>query len=460
MLRKAILLSVLVVLTGAAAAQAAWIDPTVLSEIAAQGKDQWVDVYVVLQDQVDIHALSASLDAAKATRARRHYEVITALREMAANTQYRLLDELKTAEAAKQVALVKPFWIHNAIAMSIKPAFLDTLKNHADVAKVFFDYPIELIHPVRTSKQLSGPCTPIGTAPETNVVTSRAPELWAMGIDGTGAIACDQDAGADGTHPAVASRWRGLNAPWNECWFDPNGSEQSPIDDGIDEGHGTHTLGIMVGSAPDAQIGMAPGALWIAAKTIDQNGSIFTQAVAAFEWAADPTGNPGDLTGVPDVINNSWGIPAGMQGYAPCQTDFNASIDAAEASGAVVVFAAGNEGPTAETIRPPAERADSDIVNFAVGALNQDGVTIADFSSRGPSKCVNSPSPIKPEVVGVGVDVCSSMPVNYDAPYLYQYMSGTSMATPQIAGAVVLLRSAYPEATVAQVKEALYMSAV
>ncbi|MCZ7583158.1 MAG: S8 family serine peptidase [Deltaproteobacteria bacterium] len=431
-------------LMAAEAVDAAWVDPHLSDRLAAASSDAYLDAYVVLSDQVDLDAIVRDVEARGGGLAQRHYEVITALQEKAAATQDALVDYLEARLAAGDVASYKAFWISNAVAVSARASVIDELSKREDLASLYLDYPIALVEPVEFTVETEPPAI---AAVEPGVTSSRAPELWAIGVDGTGALACDQDTGADGDHPAFGSRWRGLEGGVTpaEAWYDPVSGQSFPTDSGS---HGTHTLGTMIGDDGGAnQIGMAPGATWIGAKTIDvPGGDIFSDAVGAFQWSADPDGNPATMDDVPDVVNNSWGLHPGF--YGPCRTDFNASIDAAEAAGVVVVFAAGNEGPGSTTLRSPGSRAVNDLNVFSIGALNQGGTTIASFSSRGPSDCDGTS--IKPEVSAVGVDVRSSVPNDS-----YGTSSGTSMATPHVAGAVLLLRSAFPEAPPEDVKMAL-----
>jgi len=446
---RLLLFTLALVLCGAVSAGAAWIDPALLERMDDAEANELIAAYVVMREQADLDRVVADAARFGGGLDARHAAVITRLREVARDTQGPLLTELSAGAAAGTVSKVKPFWISNSIAISATPQAIRGLARRGDVGSIYLDYPIELIAPV------SGPVPSAAGAfdgVENGISEIRAPELWAMGIDGTGTLACDQDTGADGSHPAFADRWRGLDSGVSpsEAWFDPVYGQTFPTDS---SDHGTHTLGTMVGDDGSGnQIGMAPGAKWIGAKTIDiSGGDIFTDAVAAFQWMADPDEDPMTTDDVPDVANNSWGLSQSW--YGSCRSDFNAAIDAAEAAGVVVVFAAGNEGSGSQTLRSPGNRIASDLNAFAVGALEQDGETIVYFSSRGPSDCDGAT--IKPEVCAVGVDVRSALPGGS-----YGTMSGTSMACPHVAGAVLLLRQAFPDATPDDIKYGLYMSAV
>jgi len=444
MRRYLFLLLALAFLLAATTVHAAWVDPTLEDYLNTAGGQDVINSYVVLKDRVNLPQLVARLDAEKANRSRRHFEIITTLQDQAAMTQEPLLAFLEQARRQGLVRSYRPFWIENAVAVKALPEFYDQLSLRPEVWRIYYDYKLELIAPVRVAESDMGGARGI----EPGIELTRAPELWDLGIDGTGQIAGDMDTGCDGAHPAFASRWRGLTEPLNECWYDPAENNTFPIDY---MGHGTHTMGTMVGDdGGDNQIGMAPGAKWIASAVIDVPGvDIFTEAVASFEWFADPDGNPATLDDVPAVINNSWGITPPPK----CDDVFWASMDVAEAAGVAVMFAAGNEGPMKGSLRSPADRITTQFNAFSIGALKPNGTGIASFSSRGPSKC--DWATIKPEVSARGVQVRSSMPDES-----YGEMDGTSMATPHVAGAIILLRQAYPEATVEQLKMALYFSAV
>jgi bacillopeptidase F len=355
------------------------------------------------------------------------------------------LDEL---ERIGRIESFRQFWILNAIEVTADAATLETLKNLPEIEYAVESIPVELIAPVHTEQALL-----LNNGHEVGLGIVGAPDVWSMGIDGTGSLVCNFDTGVDVFHPALNAKYRGNNggSP-SECWFDPTGDErQYPIDI---QGHGTHTMGIMLGSDGPDTVGVAPGAQWIAAKAIGGGGILRTigDLLGAFQWAADPDGNPETIQDVPDVVNNSWGIPAGY--FPECDQTFWEVIDNLEAAGVVAIFGAGNEGPGPESMRTPADRIVSSLNSFSVGAVlaNNDTLVVANFSSRGPSACDHVT--IKPEIVAPGVSVRSS---HLNREYLS--LSGTSMAAPHVAGAVALLRQYNPGATVSEIKTALLNSA-
>ena len=210
----------------------------------------------------------------------------------------------------------------------------------------------------------------------------NVPALWNKGLKGKGSLICSFDTGVDGTHPALASKWRGNHTPLSTSWFSKVAPESLPIDA---TGHGTHTMGVMIGSMDADSFGVAPEAEWITAGVIDQGRNLsmtLSDIIEAFQWALNPDGDVNTTDDVPDVILNSWGIPKGL--FFPCDDTFWEVIDNVEAAGIVTIFASGNEGPEPMTIRSPADRSTTPLNSFSVGAVNLNK-EVADFSSRGPS---------------------------------------------------------------------------
>jgi hypothetical protein len=208
-------------------------------------------------------------------------------------------------------------------------------------------------------------------------------------------------------------------------------------------GHGTWTMGLMVGGEAGATaVGVAPGAKWIAAKIFNDQDVATTAAIhQSFQWLLDPDGNP-TTNDAPDVVNGSW-----TMGAVGCDLEFQLDLRALRAAGILSVFAAGNGGSGAGTSYSPANNAEA----LSVGATDLTDAA-AGFSSRGPSACDGSTFP---DLVAPGVTVRST-----DLYRSWVSKSGTSVAAPAVSGALALLLSAFPELPADRQEAALENGAV
>jgi subtilisin family serine protease len=236
--------------------------------------------------------------------------------------------------------------------------------------------------------------------------------------------------------------------------YDFVNDDNNPMDD---HGHGTHCAGIAAGNG--TLKGAAPDAKIYAYKVLDSGGSgSFSDVIAGIQRAADPD-DDGDYTDHVDVISMSLG------GWGNPDDEVSQAVDAAVDAGVVAVIAAGNEGPSPESIGSPgcARKA------LTVGATCKPGQVgvhshcdeiIARFSSRGPT----SIGGIKPDVVAPGVDICAAQWNDAWEEYEciddeHTAISGTSMATPHVAGAAALLLQAHSDWNPSEVKSALMLTA-
>ncbi len=254
----------------------------------------------------------------------------------------------------------------------------------------------------------------------------RADQVWPT-ANGAGMVVANIDTGVQYNHPALVNQYRGnlgggvFDHVGN--WKDPAGGYCTPGIPCDNNGHGTHTMGTMVGTDGTNQIGVAPGAKWIACKGCTTNTCPSSALTACAQWIMDPLENSSGLNR-PHVVNNSWGGSSGNAWYLSYVNNWRAA-------GIFPAFSNGNNGPSCGTAGSPGDYAES----FASGATNSLDV-IASFSSRGPSAFGGI---IKPNVSAPGVSVYSSVPTNG-----FAYYSGTSMASPHTAGAVALVWSAAP----------------
>src|SRR5512145_2844951 len=437
----------------AASAPAGEIDRSLRDVLDKAAPGEAVSALVYLDAQVDVAALDRDMEGRRETRAARHEWIVSQLRETAAATQGDLLDHLKVLFDQGRIGFYEPYWIVNAVRVIATKDELEALADRADVLRVYYDFEIEGIQPIN-----AGGAGDAGAGgPEQGLVAVRAPEAWALGFTGQDILVSSLDTGVDGNHPALASRWRGLDPAYaghpGWAWFDPVTNTTFPQSFGF---HGTHTMGTICGGAPGNQVGVAPGSEWIHAAVIDRVSIAQTvaDAILSFQWIIDPDENPGTVFDVPRVNSNSWGL-TDFHGYPDCDQTFWTFLDACEAAGIVMVFAAGNEGFSG--LRRPADRATDDFRTFAVAAVNGNiaGYPVAGFSSRGPTFCTpGGGAAIKPDIAAPGVGVISSLPGGGYGP-----SDGTSMATPHIAGVVALVYSANPDLSVEQVKQIIYDTA-
>src|SRR4029079_6586740 len=173
-------------------------------------------------------------------------------------------------------------------------------------------------------------------------------------------------------------------------------------------------------------VGVAPGARWIAAKGCAPDGCPEDALLSSGQWILAPTdlnGENPDPSKRPDIVNNSWGGD-------PNDTFYLATVQAWRAAGIIPVFSSGNPGPDCGQGSAPGAFGEV----FSAGATDIDD-NIADFSGRGPSPF----GKINPDVAAPGVDVISSVPGGG-----YEAFSGTSMAAPHVSGTIARALSAKP----------------
>ncbi|NLN69821.1 MAG: S8 family serine peptidase [Chloroflexi bacterium] len=234
--------------------------------------------------------------------------------------------------------------------------------------------------------------------------------------------------------------------------YDAGGNWGSPIPDPdpdpLDEnGHGTHVASIAAGLGTDFGAGVAPGAKLYALKVFGKVGST-NLVLHAIEWAMDPLGQ-GNLDHPVDVINLSLG-----SSWGPADTNDPKfiAIENATSIGVVVVAAAGNSGNSTYIVSSPST-ADS-AISVAASTTQPNPGGVASFSSRGPR---GFDSKLKPEVAAPGSAISAALMGSGDKS---TYKSGTSMATPHIAGVAALLAEAHPEWSPVHIKAAIMNTAV
>ena len=261
-----------------------------------------------------------------------------------------------------------------------------------------------------------------------------AQAAWRAGYDGKGVKVAVLDTGYDANHPDLKKQVIGTQS------FVPD----QAVQDG--HGHGTHTASIVagLGTASDGKRkGVAPGAQLLIGKVLDDSGSgLDSEAIAGMEWAVQQ--------GAKVVSMSIGGLPS--DGTDP----MSEAVDRLSAtSDALFVIAAGNSGAE-ETVGTPGAAAAA----LTVGAVDRDD-KLAAFSSRGPRL---GDGAMKPEVTAPGVEIAAARAAGTEQGHelgeYYTAMSGTSMATPHVAGAAAILAQRHPDWTGEQLKAALASTAV
>lgn len=440
-----------------------------------------VSFLVILRDQVDASAMVSSNQlqaASRTTKAERIYHELTTtarrsqapLRALldARGVNYRAFYLVNMIEVEGDLALAELLQTRSEVDRLVaNPTVANALETESIMSAAAWAKTLAAVATERVEATLARPY---------GLDYTNAPDVWARGYTGQGIVVASQDTGVEWEHAALKARYRGLSTDTLTTtpgvavdaglaiaarksstetvdhvynWFDAWGIDgrptrcaqdaQVPCDD---HGHGTHTVGTMLGDATtqgDTVIGMAPDAEWIGCRNMRLGVGTPASYTACFEFFLAPFPQGGDpfTDGRPDlaphIINNSWGCPP-SEGCDP--TSLRQVVETVRAAGQMVVASAGNDGfAGCSSVSNPISMHDA---TFSIGAHNSGGL-IASFSSRGPVT-VDGSGRLKPDISAPGVSVISAALGGG-----LSSSSGTSMASPHVAGATALLWSAVPE---------------
>ena len=406
----------------------------VLERTATGGEAEFL---VILSDQADLSGAEAF-----ETKEEKGRYVFETLRAHAQSTQGPILNWLEqNGIEHRSFYIVNGLWVKAGRDAALQ------LGAREDVSRIEGNPKIQGIMPVERITETNEALTTTKEAVETGLNFIRAPEVWAAGFTGQGIVIGGQDTGVRWDHAALQSKYRGWNGSsashdynWHDSIHSGGGvcgaDSKVPCDD---DNHGTHTLGTALGSDGGTnQIGVAPGAKYIACRNMDQGTGTPASYLECFQFFLAPypvngTAAQGDPSKAPHITTNSWACPP-SEGCSP--NSLKAALEAQRAAGIMTVAAAGNSGSACSTISEPPSFYDA---SYSIGAINALTGAIAPFSSRGPVT-IDGSNRIKPDIVAPGVSVRSAIRSGGYTPF-----SGTSMATPHVAGAIALLWSAYPD---------------
>lgn len=396
----------------------------------------------------------------------RRAEVVNELKSFHQQSQNELLNYLNE-KPSSSFKLVRQFWISNVITAYLDEASILELSERTDIDRIDIDEERQLIEAIKPNPEPFIPGDKGVDEITYNVLKVNADDVWALGYTGEGVIVSVIDAGINYNHVDLADHmWESEDYP--NHGYDFHNDDNDPMDG---HGHGTHCAGTVAGDGTaGSQTGMAPDALLMGCKVLGDDGSGQESNVwAAIEFSVEQGAH---------IISMSLGW---QHSWNPDRQTWRLTYDNALAAGVIASVAAGNEGGSVnnpDDVRTPGDcpppwlHPDQTLEGgisavFCVGATNSSD-NIAGFSSRGPSDW-STIDPffdypfnpelglLRPDASAPGVDVKSCNAFN---PNGYTTMSGTSMATPGVAGVMALLLSKNPGLTPAELAEILETTAL
>ena len=276
------------------------VETEVLNAISAKGSSDFV---VEMAEHADLKAAYEIKDWSK-----RGWYVYNALKEVASRTQGPIIKMLEEKGVKYQ-----SFFAGNEIAVTAgdmsalsQIAALDSVE-HIRYPRTAYIDPITSL-----SKDLFNFTV---QSLDWGITDTNADDFWATyGLQGDGIVVANIDTGVQWDHPALDQAFKcGTNPSNPACWADPSNICGGSACD--NNGHGTRTMGTMVGDDDPTltyQVGMAPNAQWIACKGCESNNCSDAALNACADWIIAPNSNPDNR---PNVVNNSWGGGGGDNWY-------------------------------------------------------------------------------------------------------------------------------------------------
>ena len=404
------------------------IDPLLEPYFSGIETNEMVTVIAQMQDVQYIPYLSNSVWT--------YYDMRYALEQNARQAQSRVYNALKSGAESNNIPIkIESNWLANVMIIELPGSMVKYLANFNEFVALIADRPMEIVMPwdnglIEPWMSLEANDYTYGLKKlQMPTLNEKMPNLNGEGVN-VGII----DTGIEPDHPDLLGR--------TIAFRDFVGSGQQAYDD---QGHGTHVAGTIAGGfASGTQIGVAPKVKLTIAKVFDRRGGgTLSGILKSMEWIADPDGNP-QTADAPALVSNSWGGGPSRSSQRPEQVPLCKAVMNWVKLGIFPVFAAGNSGSRSSTVGLPGGCPDA----FAVGATDS-GDNIARFSSRGPAQWATG-NIVKPEISAPGVNVTSSF-----IGKRWRSLSGTSMATPHVAGLAALVYQAAPGADISTVAEAL-----
>lgn len=323
---------------------------------------------------------------------------------------------------------VESFYIINGISAKVPKNLIDEIRKFPGVKYIEID---------KGDIPLEG--NPVWNVENMNILSARKK----YSRTGKDVVIGFIDSGVDYRHEALQANWRGTQENGTFIgkgnWIDLIENSPLPVDP---SGHGTAVTGVAVGKPNDQWVGgIAPDAQWIAARAFGNEFATNDNILKAAQWMLAPNGDPSKA---PDIVNNSWGMKESRKPW------FRPMLNNWIQAGIFPIFASGNENGEAQpgSIDNPASLIDA----FAVGSVDEN-LVVSKNSRRGPSYF--NKDAIKPEVVAPGENIKTTS--KYGG---YSFWSGTSIATPHVAGITALLLEENKDLSIEEIRDVLIRAAV
>lgn len=440
------------------------ISERLTEQIQAVKSNDLIRVNIILREQFDSQQLLRNVESME--REERRAYVVSVLKAFSTLSQKSVLEKLTDLQQNDQVVEINALWVANVISCYATPEAIAQLDGHRDIELIDHDVYQIVLDPEERKSAYGEEGDPENREITWNVTKINAQLVWALGLNGEGVIVAVIDTGVNYNHlDLVDNVWEHPEYPYHG-WNYVNNSN-NPMDD---QGHGTHCAGTVAGDgSAGSQTGVAPGATIMCLKVLDSQGGGNQSSVwSAVQFSIE---NGAHVLSLSLGWQHSWG---------PNRSAFRQAFDSALAAGLVASVAAGNEGdqqgsyPIPDNVRTPGDcpppwlHPDQTLTGgissvVCVGATDS-GDGLAGFSSRGPltwsaiapfNDYAYQPGMglIRPDVSAPGVSIKSL--AHYSNTGYESGWSGTSMATPAVAGVMALMMQKNMGITPAQISQIL-----
>jgi len=431
--------------------------------------DELVRINIIMHEEFDTYSLLRNVEEME--REQRRSYVVSVLKDFSALSQKGVLADLNRLQSENKVTDITSLWVANVINCYATPGTVAELATRTDIALIDYDFYEIILDPSVRKDAYPEQGNPDNREITWNVSKVNAPQVWALGYNGEGVIVAVIDTGVNYNHNDLKNNvWVHPDYPFHGYNFVSNNN--NPMDD---QGHGTHCAGTVAGDGTSgSQTGIAPGAKIMCLKVLDsQGGGNQSSTWSAAQFAID---NGAHVLSLSLGWQHSWG---------PNRQVFRQTFNTVLAAGLIASVAAGNEGdqqgsyPIPDNVRTPGDcpppwlHPDQTLAGgtssvVCVGATNSnDG--LAGFSGRGPltwqaiapfNDYAYQPGMglIRPDISAPGVSIKSL--AHYNNTGYESGWSGTSMATPAVAGVMALMLNKNIGLSAAQMDQILEQTTV